>query len=398
MKTLYIIILLFTTSFVFGQRSNTIFYAGTNELQDWSRQDFVDNNLTKISAYSFTITKKGKLKKDSLLLYRQELDLSKNKIFGLNSNAVVQSHGPTYLTWYEFETFYNSTGQVIKEISRPKVFEKKVEFGSTHYNIISDETDYDYDSINRLVKSINKRIDRYFSISKYTKDTFQLHSIDRPKIDEYIYNSDNQKIKWYHTVDSTRYLKTNTYNPEEDSNPVRCSYCHPRYLNVKWIYDNNKNLIEWISYTSENLIHTKRNYFYDDQNRILKQIDSAGWYITTIKPYWESTTSYLYTDTGKVVTEINNTKDRFVSSTPNTTSYYDNNGRLIKLCVFSDSTEKCTAYSYVYDNNNLIKEETILSNGTVISSEFYYNSKGLLREERNFKNKDLVMLIRYHYE
>ena len=101
------------------------------------------------------------------------------------------------------------------------------------------------------------------------------------------YNSDNQKIQWYHTVDSTKYLKTEDYNPEKDSNAVRCSYCHSRYLNVEWKYNSDKKLKEWISYTSENLIHTKRNYFYDDQQRLIRQIDSAGWYFTTIKPYWE---------------------------------------------------------------------------------------------------------------
>ncbi|RST25389.1 hypothetical protein [Chryseobacterium lacus] len=398
MKTVNIIIFLLTTNFVFGQRSNTIFNTGTNEFQQFSRQDFVDNKLTKVSAYSYSINKKGKLTKDSLLLYKQQFDITQNRLFGLNSSRVYQSHGPSFLTWYEFETYYNDSGQVIKEISKPKNIEKKVEYGSTNYNIITDETDYEYDEQQKEVKRTYKRIDHYYSISKYTKDTFHLHTIYRPKIDEYFYNSDNQKIKWFHTVDSTKYLRTESYNPDKDSNSVRCSYCHSKYLNVEWKYNSDKKLVEWISYTSENLIHTKRNYFYDDQQRLIKQIDSAGWYFTTVKPYWESTTTFQYSDIGRIVTKINNTKERFVSSTPKIVSYFDTNDKLIKQCTFSDTVESCTQYIYVYDKNKIIKEEIIFDNGTISSTELSYNIKGLLSEERTFRNGNLTTLIRYYYE
>lgn len=398
MKTVNTIILILTTSFVFGQRSNTIFNSGTNEFQQFSRQDFIDKNITKVSAYSYTINKKGKEKKDSLLLYRRQFDITQNKLFGLNSSRVYQSHGSSFLTWYEFEIHFNFNGQVIKEISKPKNIEKKVEYGSTEYNIITDETDYEYDEMQREVKRTYKRINHYYSISKYTKDTLHLHTIDRPKIDEYLYNSDGQKIKWFHTVDSTKYLRTESYNPDKDSNAVRCSYCHPKYLNVEWKYNTDKKLVEWISYTSENLIHTKRNYFYDNQQRLIKQIDSAGWYFTTIKPYWESTTTFQYSDTGRIVTKINNTKERFVNSTPKIVFYYDNRDKLIKQCTLSDTSENCTQYIYAYDKNKIIKEEIIFDNGTISSTEFYYNESGLLREERTLRNSKLTTLIRYYYE
>lgn len=398
MKTVNIIILILTASFVFGQNSNSIFNTGTNEFQQFSRKDFIDKNLTKVSAYSYTINKKGKVKKDSLLLYKQQFDINRNRLFGLNSSRVYQSHGPSFLTWYEFETYFNDSGQVIKEISKPKNIEKKVEYGSTNYNIITDKTDYEYDEMQREVKRTYKRIDHYYSISKYTKDTFHLHTIDRPKIDEYLYNSDSQKIKWFHTIDSTKYLRTESYNPDKDSNAVRCSYCHSRYLNVEWKYNYDKKLVEWTSYTSENLIHTKRNYFYDDQQRLIKQIDSAGWYFTTIKPYWESTTTFQYSDTGRIVTKINNTKERFVSSIPKIVSYFDTRDKLIKQCTFSDSSKSCTQYIYAYDKNKIIKEEIIFDNGTISSTEYYYNNSGLLREERTLRNGNLTTLIRYYYE
>src|SRR5690554_6712617 len=145
METLNTIILILTTTFVFGQRSNTIFNTGTNEFKQFSRQEFIDNNLVKVSAYSYSINKKGKVKKDSLLLFNQQFDMNKNKIFGVNSSRVYQSHGPSFLTWYEFESYYNDNGQILKEISKPMNIEKKVEYGSTNYNIVTDKTDYEYD-------------------------------------------------------------------------------------------------------------------------------------------------------------------------------------------------------------------------------------------------------------
>ncbi|WP_147298188.1 hypothetical protein [Flavobacterium aquicola] len=398
MKIPNIIILLLITSFVFGQRSNTIFNTGTNEFQKFSRQDFIDKNLKKVSAYSYTINKKGNVKKDSLLLYRQQFDISKNKLFGVNSTTVCQSHEPSFLTWFEFETYYNDSGQIIKEISKPKNIEKKVKYGSTKYNIVTDETDYEYDKKQREIRKTYKQINHYYSISKHTKDTLHLHTIERPKIDEYVYNSDNQRIQLFHKVDSTRYLKTESYNPDKDSNSVKCSYCVSRYLNDEWKYNSAKKITEWIFYTSENLIHTKRNYFYDDQQRLIRQIDSTGWYFKTIKPYWESTTTFQYSDTGKIVTKINNTKERFASSTPKTTSYFDNDDRLIKQCVFSDTTEGCTQYSFAYEKNKIVKKGIIFNDGTISSTEFHYNDKGLLREERTFINNKLTTLIRYYYE
>lgn len=398
MKTLKIIILLLSTSFVFGQRSNTIINTGTNEFQQFSRQDFIDKNLTKVSAYSYTINKKGKVKKDSLLLYRQQFDITLNRLFGLNCSRVYQSHGPSFLTWDEFETYFNNSGQVTKEISKPKNIEKKVEYGSTNYNIVTDETDYEYDEMQREVKRTYKRIDHDYSISKYTKDTFHLHTIVRPEIDEYYYNSNNQKIKWFHTVDSTKYLRTENYNPDKDSNAVSCYSCHSKYLNVEWIYNTDQTLAEWISYTRDNLIHTKRNYFYDEQQRLIKQIDSAGWYFKTIKPYWESITTFQYSDTGKIVTKINNSKERFVSSTPKIVSYYNNDDKLIKECSFSDTSESCIQYIFVFDKNRIIREKIIFENGMIGSTEFYYNDKGLFKEERTLSNGNLITLIKYFYE
>ena len=385
MKTVIMILLLLTANFVFGQRANTIFSIGATELQPFSRQDFIDNNLTKVSAYSYSINKKGKLQKDSLLLYRQQFDITQNKLYGLNSMS--ELHRPSFLTWYEFETYYNANGQVMKEVRKPK--DIKTEYGSTEYNVVTFETEYEYDDQQREIKKTNKVIEHSYFTSKYTKDTFHLHIIKNPKIDEYVYNSDNQKIKRFHTVDSTRYLRTKSSNPDKDSNTVSCSYCHSRYLNVEWKYNADGKLTEWISYTMENLIHTKQYYFYDEQQRLIKQIDSTGWYLSTTEPYWKSTTTIQYSDTGRIVTKIDNTEK--------TVSYFDTNDKLVKECTFYN-TGKNPCTQFVYDKNKLIREQTFFGNGSDGTTECYYNTKELLSEERTYRNGKLTAVIRYYYE
>jgi len=381
---------------VFGQ-GNTVFNTGMNELKAFSIQEFIDNDFTTVSAYSYTINEKGKLKKDSLLLYRQECDIFQNRLFGTNSSIVYQTSGPSFRTWYEFETYFDDKGQVIKNIRTPKNIEKKVEFGATTYNEISNETEYEYDDLNRLLKETYRIIDHYYSISKYTKDTFHLHSIQSPKIYEYFYNSDNQTIRRYYTVDSTRYLKTKSYDPEKKSDAVRCSYCHSRHLNVEWKYNSDKQLIEWISYTRENKIHTKRNYFYDDKQRLATQIDSTGWYHTTKKPYWRLITTTQYSDTGKIVTKTYNIEEEINFS--QIVEYQDASGNVIKQCyVYSDNTEECATHSFFYDENKLVKKEDILLKGDIRTTEYYYNEKGFLIEESQKINQKLTQLIRYYYE
>lgn len=369
-----------------------------NKSPEFTRQDYIDNMLTKIAAYSFSISKKGKLKKDSLLLYQHHFDISTNKLWGLNGSTVYLSHGPSFLNWDEFETYYNDNGQIIKNISKPSRFEKKIGYGYADYNIITSVTDYEYDSLKRESKKTFSTINRYYSTPKYTKDTALLENIQSAKIEEYFYNSDNQKIKWYRTVDSTRYSRTKANKQEKDSITVKCSYCHSRYLDFERKYNLDKNLIESVSYTTEHLMHTKMNFYYDSKNRLIKEIDSSGWYLTTIKPYWLSTTTYQYSDTGKIITKISNNGEILAGPFSRIISCFDANNNLIKECKYFDSSAYCTQYSFVYNKDKLVKDETYFDNGTNSSTLFFYNDRGHLKEERTFVNNKLTNLVRYYYE
>ncbi len=393
MKTFKTILLLLTANLVFSQGNYAIHNFRTDEVYVAPRQFFIDNNITKTVAYSYTISRKGKIKKDSLLLHRKQFDISKNKLFGLNYTWYHQSHGSLFMGWYDFETYYDNDGQVIKETSTPRPFDrKKRRKEEVFYDIITHVTEYAYDSLKREIKSTYSGINRMYTIS--SKDTLLLlYSIERPKIDDYFYNSDNQKIKWYHTVDSTRYFSTDGFSPKIISKNTVCSYCQEKYLNSEWKYNLDKKLTEWVTYTDKNKIHTKHNYFYNDLQQLVKQIDSTGWYMGS--PHLESTTTFQYSSTGKIVTKINSPESHGFNQ--KTISYFDNNDTLIKECTFSDTSEDCTENSFVYDQNKLIRKKTLFRNVTLVT-EFYYNEKELLTEHKAFRNGTLTRLIRYYYE
>lgn len=368
-----------------------MFFMGGNEFQNWTYQDFIKNDIKKIEAYSITIKKNGKISKDSIQLFSQHLDKDKNRIYGTNCNRVFQSHGPTFLTWYKFETFYNDSGQVLKDLDEPLNIEKKKEFGTIRYDIDKNETLFEYDNKGQLVKKIYNKIENYYSIYQNTKDTFHLHSI-QPKIYEYLYNHKGQEISNYYTSDSTRYLPTRSYKP--DSNGVRCFYCHPRYLQgTKEYYENGKIKIR-TRFTRDNEIHSKYYYFYDDNLNLIKQVDSTGWYLQKYsdkQPSLESTTYFTYKDT----TLIERTNIR---GSWKTTEYYDNLGNVVKSCLSKDTTITCREYMYNFKDNKVDSIILIFNDKAKTETYFKYNLMGLLFEKKVIQNNKTTQLLRYYYE
>lgn len=397
MKTISLAILLLTVSFVFGQTSNTIFNTGSNDLKEWTRDDFIDNNVKKICAYSYKINKKGRVKKDSLLLFKQEFDARQNIIFGLNSSIILQSSGPTFLSFYKFQIYFNRQGLITKEINEPLYIEKEKSFGCVDYDINIDETEHEYDSLNREIKRTYKQINHSYSIDKFpfSRDTSHWYTIHQ-RINEFFYNENGQEIYNYYTDDSTRRLPTKSY--KLDSNSVWCSYCDPTYLREKREYYENGNLKLWTSYTRDSKIQSKKYYFYDKNLNLINQIDSTGWYFTTIEPYWESTTTFQYLDTGKIETKIHNTNQRFAGSRSKEVTFYNNQGRTLSYCYYDKKGFCDHQYLYLY-NNNKVTELALLYKGKIsYKIEYCYNKNGLLTEVKTIRNDLLTELIRYYYE
>lgn len=390
MKTFTFTILTFLTTLVFAQKSTEL---------NWTYNDFIENNVEKVSKYSIPLRKNGKVKKrDSTLLFTKQIDLKNKTVFGIKSSLVVVTHVGTHLTWNKFKDYYTENGLIQKETNSPLEIEKKKEFGFIDYDESVGETIYEYDINENLKRKEYRTINNHYSIYKSSKDTtFHLKSIDRPQIYEYVYNSDNQEIKQYHTVDSTRYLKTKNYNPENKTDAVTCSYCHSKYLNIEWKYDEEKKLIEWTSYTRENKLHTKRYYYYDNQNRLKKQIDSTGWYIYN-RPIWKSTKTYEYglDKTTEIIN--NNTESRFGAYYKQEVTVYDSDKNLIRECKITNKQKECSEYSYKWENGKLIEKTETQLNGQIIKQKYEYNNRNLITEISQYLNGKRIELIRYYYE
>lgn len=366
---------------------------------NWNYNDFKENDINKVSKYSIPLRNNGKVKRrDSTLLFTKEIDLDKNIIFGIESYLVIVTHGNSHLIWERFKNYYNENGLILKETSSPLEIEKTKKFGFIEFDESVSETIYKYDINEKLKRKEYRNINNHYSIYESSKDTtFHLKSIYRPEIYEYVYNSDNQEIKQYHSVDSTRHLKPKSYNPENKTDAVTCSYCHSKYLNIECKYDDTKKLVEWISYTRENKLHTKKYYYYDNQNRLKKQIDSTGWYVYN-KPIWESTKTYEYNLDKTTETINNNTESMFGAYYKQEIIVLDTDKNVIRECKLTNDQKECSDYSYEWKNGKLIERTVTKSNGEIIKQKFEYNDRNLLTEESEYQNGKRTELIRYYYE
>ena len=287
MKKVITIIILINSIFSFGQNENL------NQIYvDWENpKNFEKYNVKKVTVYSKEIKKNGKIKRDSLLLAKYEYDKSKGIIKGINHDLVVVSHGRgNFLEFYSFENQYFSDSLIVKRETNetPKVSKDKI------VNNSSVEL-YKYDKLNRRIFEKKYSEENEYRLSK--KDTTaHYRSISYPITEEYEYDSKNRLIKQYITRDSSEHY-INLINYNRISASKNCSYCEEKYLNQERKYDDS-NLLEWTTYTYKKEKHTKRNYFYDENQNLVKQIDSTGWYLG--KPSLSSIKEIRYDDNIKI--------------------------------------------------------------------------------------------------
>ena len=389
------IIILLATMKSYGQIDNLIYAFGSDNLNEIDLEKFKLNNFKKLKVYNFKISKRGKAKKDSLLIKEIQFDARQNILRGMDFNLGIQSHSGVNFTWYKYENHYDQDGKIVKEIS--KFFErfkkkriKKNNYKSTGYN----EINHVYNKKGVLITKIDKSIseDRFEGIKK----VFQSFNI-KSRIYEYEYELVNRFLieKEYITKDSTKYYDSKNFN--SNPNSVKCNYCREKYLSSIKEYDENMNLISWTTFTKDQDMHTKHIYEYNSDNKILRQIDSTGWYLGSIKPYLESYSEYLYKDS---ITEIRKTYPiSWNNSTPNfETKILDRNDVLIKECSSGNSLEKCTEYTYYTEKGKITNQVSELQSGVISSRKIKYNSKGDISEESRFVDNKLVSRIKYYYE
>ena len=387
MKKIITIILLINSIFSYCQIENL------NQIHlDWENPiNFEKFNVKKVTVYSKEIKKNGKIKKDSLLLKQFEYNKEKSKIKGTNHNWLFINHGGgSHRQYYNFENDYSKDNLITKRsifhVSSEKKEKEKINNNSTI-------EEFKYDSYDNIIENIvyNKNINIYL----LKKDTFNLFiSINNPKITQFEYDLKNRKTKKYISTDSTTYYSKFDMKSEFKISKS-CTYCEEKYLQQEWKYDDDK-LLEWTTYTYKKEKHTKRNYFYDENQNLIKQIDSTGWYFINRKPYLDSTTEIVYNQEGKIITSIENNSKPFPKHYTKTIQYFDKNNSLTKEEKHSEN--QIDIHEYFYENSILKYETTQYGEDDVIRFEYSYNEKGLLKEIKHYICDKLVNIERYYYE
>ena len=380
MKKVITIILFINSLFSFGQNENL------NQIYvDWENpKNFEKYHLKKVTVYSKEIKKNGKIKKDSLLLAKYEYDKSKGIIKGINHDLVVVSHGGgSSLEFYSFENQYFSDSLIVKRETKeiPKVTKDKI-VNNSFVEL------YKYDEFNRLKFKKNYSEENEYELSK--KDTItHYRSVSYPKTKEYEYGSKNRVIKEYFTRDSSEY-HINSYKDKKITSSKSCSYCEEKYLDQERKYDDD-NLLEWTTYTYKKEKHTKKNYFYDENQNLLNQIDSTGWYFG--KPSLSSIKEISYNDNLKI--EIQTKYDDDLYFKKETRKFVDN--QLVYELLEAEYPEYNVETTYTYSESSIKTTTNRFKNGITID-EYLFDEKGLLIEQKTYLNSILIEYKKYYYE
>ena len=359
---------------------------------DWENpKNFEKFNLKKVTVFSKDVKNNGKIKRDSLLLKQYEYNKEKSTIKGTNHNWLFINHGGgSHRQYYNFENDYSKDNFITKRLTFYLSKEKREKDKINHNSTIEE---FKYDSFGNIIKNIfyNKREEIYI----LKKDTIDLFiSINNPKIIQFEYDLKNRKTKKYISIDSTTYYSK--FDMKSDFKISKsCSHCEEKYLQQEWKYDDDK-LLEWTTYTYKSEKHTKRNYFYDENKNLVKQIDSSGWYLINRKPYLESTTEIVYNQEGKIVTSIDNLNKLLPKHYNKTIQYFDKNNLLIKEEKHSEN--QIDTHEYFYENSILKNETSKYDEDAVIRFEYSYNEKGLLKEIKHYIGEKLVNIERHYYE
>ncbi len=380
MSKIYLYIFFIYSIFSFSQNENL------NQIYvDWENpKNFEKYNVKKVTVYSKEIKKNGKIKRDSLLLAKYEYDKSKGIIKGINHHLIIILHGGgSHQKFYSFENRYFSDSLIVKRETKeiPKVTKDKI-VNNSFVEL------YKYDNLNRLISDKKYSEENEYNFSK--KDTTaHYRSISYPKTTDYEYDSRNRLIKEYITRDSSEYY-INLKNYNSISVSKNCSYCEEKYLDQERKYDENK-LLEWITYTYKKEKHTKRNYFYDENKNLVKQIDSTGWYLG--KPSLSSIKEIRYDDNIKIEIQTKFNDDLYFKK--ETRKFHNN--QLVYELLEAEYPEYNVETTYTYSESSIKKTTNRFKNGITVE-EYLFNKNGLLIEQKTYLSEILIEYKKYYYE
>lgn len=352
------------------------------------------NSISKAEVYEFKI-KKGKVKKDSILIESAFYDKVQNKIHGVMRNYIYYSHGPAKPYFENYEKIYNNKNKLILDIITP-VDKKTDRYGYfIEISFPTSITKYIYDDdINEYIEKTYKSVNAIITVDKKNKDTVSEFIYDQEQ--HFFYEYDDNKLQYTYSSKDSIVIKSKNhlFDTIMAATEVDCRTCYTKRRDSQNVYiDNLKKIM--ISYTEEGGIHSKKYFFYDDHKRVLKQIDSTGWIHKTIQPYQESETTYRYNANG-FTKQIKNFKTEFSASSKNTIIYNDK-GYIISDCYYYTDEEKCTFFEYIYHKDKVVQIIEIDNDGKKIFTYFKYNKHGLVTEEKDVINDKIINLLRYYY-
>ena len=380
MSKIFLYIFFVYSIFSFSQNENL------NQIYvDWENpKNFEKYNVKKVTVYSKEIKKNEKIKRDSLLLAKYEYDKSKGIVKGINHDLVVVSHGRgNFLEFYSFENQYFSDSLIVKRETKeiPEVSKDKI-VNNSFVEL------YKYDKLNRRIFEKKYSEENEYRLSK--KDTTaHYRSISYPITEEYEYDSKNRLIKQYITRDSSEHY-INLINYNRISTSKFCNYCNEKYLDQEWKYDKEK-LLEWTSFTYQKSKHSKRNYFYDENKNLVKQIDSTRFYF--VNPSLSSIKEIRYD--GNIKTEIQ-TNFNDGSYFKKETRKFDNN-QIVYEFLEAEYPEYNVETTYTYSESSIKKTTNRFKNGITVE-EYFFDKKGLLIEQKTYLNAILIEYKKYYYE
>lgn len=382
--------LLFLLAFLIFNFSNSQNNIKNDEFRNWENpENFEKFGLKKVRSYSVKLSKKGRIKKDSLFLSEHNYDKSNSIISGILHYLMISMHGGSHLEFYNFKNDYTKDGLLLKKANTKTSKEKKnnkiVEF-DTYVEL------YEYDSLKRRTKETT--YDELNRISIFNKDTLSYSkSISYPKITEYEYDSKNRIVKQFFTRDSTVNFYKNQSQKELEKSK-KCYSCEAKYLNQEWNYDGD-NLSIQISYSYKKEVNSKIFYYYNSNNQLIKEIDSSVSYSS--KPIVTSITEFYYNDKEKteIKTRFDNFNAEFVDKE---ITKYDSKNKIKSInyeSIYIETNHE-TKYEYL-DNSTIITREN-KTHKTTFKDIYQFDKRGLLIEKKTYYDEILTELIKYYYE
>jgi len=346
---------------------------GQIHIQDWDYDDFVKNGVTSIEAYTFVTDGEGNLKKDSVRLFKKTFVKDSLLVTGSQCDVAFTSNGEFYPVRDSGKKYFDETGLLIKTVRHHR---DSLEYGKRFMSLTVRWfiTEYTYDDKRLPVSEKTVALTTSYWIGR-NKDTSANKSVSTT-IYRNEYDEMGQRTRSWDITDSTR---------------IRPSV----KLDQKRLYDERGNTTLWITYTAKGGLHTKRYYEYDAQNRPTLQVDSTGWFYTTLQPYREKKVTYQYPDTFTTITTTIR-QGPWVNDTGITTLTKNTGGKALKYCSIygNDSIPSCIYNTF--ENGRLTSQIHIGKYGTDAHTFTYYPN-GLLFEEKVTDDGKLTGLVRYIY-